>query len=244
MAISCRALFTLVVMLLATNFSGLAEAHAAGEVCPQNYVSLGDALSRIEVFTTAATFDSAHSTRGGSARARYNLITGTAAGSGGAANATIWITDMFTVNGPTAGTPISFTATLRFTGGLSVSCDGEHHSFCSLLFREGASNARSFSAYLYGNLDYCEQTSIAFDSTLVLNINRTVGETFPIRIEISAGQESHGGGGGLSTVLEFSGLPPGTSISSCQGYLQESPIPTVPSTWSSIKSLLHENRSD
>jgi hypothetical protein len=71
---------------------------------------------------------------------------------------------------------------------------------------------------------------------LRLAMNFTVGNEY--EISLSAGASSSGGAGGsVHARLSFQGLPPGATITSCKGFTQNQPVPTLPVSWGAIKAV-------
>ena len=70
----------------------------------------------------------------------------------------------------------------------------------------------------------------------LLPMNVKAGVKF--EISMTAGVFSSGNAGGYSHGrLSFSGLPPGSSITSCKGFRQDAPVPALPSSWGRMKAL-------
>jgi hypothetical protein len=158
----------------------------------------------------------------------YNLPAGTLQASGYASGgfgggAEVDARDRYKVIGIPAGTPLAFNAQLDVSG--SGAQTG--YFYASLL--EGTSNQQSWSNSNPGELMYIVNTS------LVLTINRLAGEEFEMTSTVSAGTGQIGSAS-TSAALHFANLPQGAQIVSCQGFVQDFPVPALPASWGSLKA--------
>src|SRR5262245_38650807 len=73
------------------------------------------------------------------------------------------------------------------------------------------------------------------DTTLAIVVTAIPGAPFRIHCEASANGHSPASGVAYA-LLSFADLPPGAFITSCQGYRQEIPVTTLPTTWGRMKA--------
>jgi len=148
--------------------------------------------------------------------------------------------DEYRVVGLPPGTNLSFVAELRLRGSLSGGCFRYGYAFegwASATLREGDSNEASFEAR---TRYVCDETTLTccveevpLDRTLQVSIQRSVDEVFTLRFGLSCTRLR--GFGLLLAQLTFSGLPPGASIVSCQGYRQDFVTAALPMSWGQLK---------
>jgi hypothetical protein len=136
--------------------------------------------------------------------------------------------DDFQLGGVAAGVSLAFHAALH-----GVFYFQKDYSFTtiqvSLLMNEGgASQAEAIhdpGPYSGG---------FPYDTTLVIPIVAMAGTPFRIHCEAYAnGLEAYGG---VLGTLSFVDLPPGAFVTSCQGFRQDAPILTRPTTWGRLKA--------
>ena len=145
----------------------------------------------------------------------YDLTNGTigvTAFEGGDSSMEVFMqtTDDFVINGPAGGSPIVFSAILQAKVNAS-------------------SELKLFSGAVRDSTDYAG----ALDQTLRLTLQHSVGEHFLVSMRaftVSVRLQ----GTSASGVLGFTALPPGYSLSSCQGYAA-APVPTRPTSWGRLK---------
>lgn len=164
----------------------------------------------------------------GPGNGQYNLPAGTLQaggnGTGGiGGGAGVDARDRYHVVGLPAGTPLTFTAKLDLSG-----FSGQSGFFQAILL-EGTSNQQTFSGSNPGLLMY------GFSTSLVVTINRLAGEEFEITSTVRAGTGPVGSAT-FSGALHFANLPPGTQVVSCQGFVQDFPVPALPASWGSLKA--------
>lgn len=227
----------LVVLIVSGPLGLTAGGAAANPACPLSTV-------RCEYVSVTST-DSTASCDGcleGCARARYDLPHGTFgleiyyAFDGAVAGVTA--VDEYRVGGIPVGTPVSFTAEMDVSAHLGGYCYGTHGtgSSASASLREGESNGSyvSISTPMYevGFNSCARDTSLA--QTLRVSIVRFPGEVFTLHFSLSSFQLKNQAT--LSGRLRFSGLPPGASVVSCQGYRQDFATASLPVTWGQLKA--------
>jgi hypothetical protein len=178
--------------------------------------------------------------------AGHDLLLGRvrASGSGGdsGGRGSVRAVDDYTVIGLPTGTPLTFTATLRVIGYVSVGCYGYDPSGnISGRLTEGSSNTvevrRSSSLDCDPQGYSCCGVGASVDSTLRVDIVATAGAAFRLTSEVGASVRF--GSTSVTGQLAFEGLPPGTSIVSCQGYRQEFPVPATTMSWGALKVRYH-----
>lgn len=150
--------------------------------------------------------------------------------------------DDYTVVGLPTGTPITFTATLRVIGSVSVGCFGFSPSgSISGRLTEGSSNTvqvrRSSSSRCDPQGYSCCGVGASVDSTLRVDIVATAGAAFRLTSEVDA--SARFGSSSVTGQLAFEGLPPGASVVSCQGYRHEFPVPATAMSWGALKVRYH-----
>jgi hypothetical protein len=132
--------------------------------------------------------------------------------------------DDYQVFGPTPGQPLSFTVQLRVQGQIS----GSGAAVARIVdLASGAEVVQSFTS-----------ADSPVDRTLVLPLQHSAEEVFGLRFYLDGDGSlpPNGGSGHLEGRFEFGGLTGGTYVSSCQGYLQDIPIPTLQMTWGRLKA--------
>jgi hypothetical protein len=207
------------ILCLAAFLTSAVATAAFAAVCPLNQFTLGTI-----VIKSSQPVETQNSTGGG---ARYSIPVGVIQASarcttpGCISNIGVYVEDLFTVTGLPPGTPVPLTAhfLLDILGGQS----GPGQSSSSANIQDTNANIASISS---------PQT----DHDLVLPVAATAGQPFQLRFEIqcsNVGPTTTPGGGAFS----FTGLPPGTGIISCQGYLSGTPVATRTSSWGRLKIL-------
>jgi hypothetical protein len=100
---------------------------------------------------------------------------------------------------------------------------------------------RSGSLSTAGFTIYRDEPTTIVDSTLTVTITAHAETPFTLSLYLRAGAGN--GFVQLEGDLTFSELPPGTILTSCQGYQLESPIAVERMTWGAIKSRI-ANRTE
>ena len=161
------------------------------------------------------------------ARGGLNATMSSSEYGGPTGDARVVASDEYVVLGMPSGTPVTIQAEFQLTGyytNQTACCDGDASG--SIL--EGATNraASSFSGGAVGEN--------SFDRTLSITVAAVAGASFVLRLEVRA-HGTEGANAEITGQLRFSGLPAGTSLTSCQGFRQDGPTPTIPSSWGSLK---------
>jgi hypothetical protein len=142
----------------------------------------------------------------------------------GYGNAHVITDDVYRLVGPPTSALISFSADLHAHGqGSSYFCTSASGS---ATLQSGTSHQ---TATFHGSS--CQGEGV--DKTLSLPQLRSVGESFDLIMDVVA-TASAGASAAMDGNLSFSGLPPGYSIESCQGYLS-TPTPSRPLSWGRLK---------
>jgi hypothetical protein len=128
--------------------------------------------------------------------------------------------DSYTVVNPPPGPPLAFYAELHVTGTLSGS-------------------ATAFAVVSHDPLDYAAQeyssSGSPVDDRLVIPVQYDgPGPIFFLGLTLRAALGATPGMADLTATLEFTGLPEGVVVVSCQGYTM--PVPTLPSSWARVKA--------
>lgn len=136
-------------------------------------------------------------------------------------------TDRFTIEGLPIGTPLALTAAVDAVGS---ACGGDVATIRVDLFHAASSSGELFFGPFPGSGQPCPNPETR---TLEVPVPVVVGTPFDVRVEIRAGST---GRGQATALLRFTGLPPGTRIRSCKGYSFDVPVPTMNTSWGSVKS--------
>jgi hypothetical protein len=122
------------------------------------------------------------------------------------------------------------TISLRATGNCSFpvfACSA------SALLEEGVGNQASGSVQTpFVCSPVCCTQSASLDTKLRVNIVRSAGETFVLHFHLASG------GNHVATAtgqLQFTGLPSGVSVVSCQGYRQDFVTASTVESWGRLK---------
>ncbi len=74
-------------------------------------------------------------------------------------------------------------------------------------------------------------------TTHQLHLSLPVVAGTQLELQTEAYAQCSGGVGGYARAkLSFQGLPPGSTVTSCQGYRQDQPVPTLTRSWGSVKA--------
>jgi hypothetical protein len=68
-----------------------------------------------------------------------------------------------------------------------------------------------------------------------LPMNVKAGQEYEILLRAAVFSSGNAGGYAHGR-LSFAGLPPGSSITSCKGFRQDQPVPTLPVSWGGLKA--------
>lgn len=206
--------------------AGLEATPAPAQTCPESCIDVAGSLPPCTTLPIRVrSANGGHGT--GTGTGRYDLPAGTIGASassssyGGYANVTA--VDDFKVVGIPEGTPLAFTATL------AVSFSGAFEAYFGASLQDGILPATSAGGCACGQMFY------GANYLLTQSLSHPAGEVFRMTSKISASCGSHGGAGS-SGVLRFTGLPQGARVESCQGYIQDFPVPALPASWGAVKA--------
>lgn len=183
----------------------------------------------------------------GSSNATYDLTRGIVRASAqhycclsASTGARVLAQDDFTIVGVPPGETVTFQARLSvFARGCSSS-QGSGSGDAGLwenASRNAEGNYTNFarvSADPYPGQPGC----LSVDGTAQITLKGITGDSITLTYDASA-SGVEGGGGEAYGRLSFAGLPPGAIIRSCQGFVQEFPVPTIPLSWGSLKQRYH-----
>jgi hypothetical protein len=160
--------------------------------------------------------------------ASYDIPAGTLSGRGGDGSASATMSDSFVVVGPVEGTPLEFTAQLTLWGYVDNRGCGRACCYAGGQARlfEGSSSPAQVS------FNSC---TTSLSTTIEVQIHRLSGERFRVTAYI-AGGGIEGASASIYGSLRFSGLPEGASVVSCNGFLQDAPVPVARGSWGRVKT--------
>lgn len=200
---------------------GACASPCAAAPCPSNTlranqqtVTTSDSIASIG---HSRTCDS-HLPGGGDGFAHFDLVSGhwrveASAWGECSGNASLATHDVFTLIGPAGSAGIEFTIRLDVTV----------YDFSGATLREGTSNEQSTT--------FGRGTQV-----LEVRVGSAVGETFDLRVLMSAAAD-HNGSGSASAHLTFPDLPTGFAVSSCQGYVSDIAVAAGRTSWGRVKAL-------
>jgi hypothetical protein len=169
----------------------------------------------------------------GLARTLYDIFEGGASAgvTGGSAllDCSAVCTDAYVVQGPPAGTPVTFRAQLTVFGSVFNLPGG----FSRAQAHFGVPG-QPFVERVYGEND----THGPFQEVLELALTRSAGEPFPLEFMVWARGQAQGTQAGVGCSLRFTELPPGATTTSCQGF-RDRGVPAVPGSWGTLKAAYH-----
>ncbi len=135
----------------------------------------------------------------------------------------MYVEDDFSIFGLPSGTPVSLTAHL--TGYLQGGG-----------FPPISSSAKAILSDASNNTQTASTPTSSYD--LALPVQAIAGQTFRLHFEIDVNNLGPVLGSGSGT-FSFTGLPPGTAVTSCQGYISDYTVPTHASTWGRLRLAYH-----
>jgi hypothetical protein len=194
-------------------------------VCPESCILYADPLCS----TVPVRYGSTGGGHGsGPGYGRYELPLGSAE-AGAYSNgryggyAEVKARDDFRVVGIPAGTPLTIFAEWNFRVFGSL-----RGAFGAVGIGRGdeASQRREF---FYGG-----EPKFSEEGTLVEPIVVNAGDEFRLTTTVTAAAGD--GGAGAVGALSFSGLPGGARVESCQGFVQDVPVPVAARSWGSVKA--------
>lgn len=189
----------------------------------------------ITVISTDAVRDTSRTFSFRTARAAYNLPMGTLRASASTGSGFVNASDVFMVSGVPAGTPLNFTAHLHIQGSLvtEVSPFSTQRANAYAWLLEGTSNLREFSREVSSSTP---PRTATINDDMTITIQNVSPNPINLNLILSASTSDHGGTADLQTQLSFTGLPQGSVINSCQGYLYSFPTAIQNVSWSWIKA--------
>jgi hypothetical protein len=139
------------------------------------------------------------------------------------------------------GTPLVFSAQLDISLDVygnecqapGVDCAS---SSASATVREGDSNpsSASIATPVSCGPGFCSGQPKSQRTSLQVVVTRAAGDPFTLHFDLTT--SGHGSGDG-SGQLHFSGLPPGASVVSCQGYQRDFPTAEKKTSWGRLKTI-------
>ena len=171
----------------------------------------------------------------------YDLMVGTfgvASGGGGGehtAGVGLGFSDIYQIVGPASAIPVPFQVVVHLSGNLSAGL--QSYPYIGTVCDAASTNASvtsgpvsdSFSQGSYSP----ECTSVVVDHDMSLALQKLPAEAFTVGVSIGVGGSN---GGSVNGTIAFVGLPPGYSVTSCQGY-NSAPTPAAHRTWGELKHL-------
>jgi len=146
-------------------------------------------------------------------------------------------TDQYAVVGP-AGGPMAFNVIFSISvAGTSGQANNSNNTGCSLASMSGLVQldpqlhgpTTQFSA----NASACQPNSTSHD--IIIPLTKSPGETFELRLGVSVSASELPSTASSTGQLQFTGLPAGYSIISCQGYSSDAATPTRDASWGRLK---------
>ena len=214
---------------------------AGAEPCPENGITCATSYPE--------TYLISQEPRAELSCAGYDLPMGSfwVAASGGSPDqpggAGLRATDEYALVGAPMGNPIPLEVQLHVvgTGGGAGTCNwgsGFGDLQIEVVDVHGQSSAR---IDFYSPSGPCNETgccsgsSANLDSLLTLHV--VVDPAVPLRLEFSLYAIVGAGAASAQVSLAFGDLPPGVSIASCQGYVEEAPVQVAATSWGRVKAL-------
>jgi hypothetical protein len=137
----------------------------------------------------------------------------------------IFTTDVYTLSGPLAGTPVALE--LRASTGGSFWERSSSELLVLQVFVDGSQALFVKSTGLQAPVGL----PTIVDTSIVLNV--TAGQPFRIRTDFFGGDYSDPGG--MSAGMSFAGLPPGSVLRSCQGFILAGATPVKKTSWGELR---------
>jgi hypothetical protein len=134
----------------------------------------------------------------------------------------VHLVDAFTFHGPSPGTPVTFG--LRVHYDVLVGSTSLGHLYL-LPFNEEPADEPQLIMFPASNHSV---------GTLVMTLTRPAGA--PVGLEIEASMSGGGMDSANGTFIFDFVLPPGVSVTSCNGYVQDAPVPARPASWGEVKA--------
>ncbi len=164
----------------------------------------------------------------------YDLVVGRAgayAQSGlSSIRAEIGTTDSYTLTSASPGEPFTIRAQLHLSGWVSRACAPPQYSYCT--------NSRVIATLAAGPDNRQSYEGLSPSGALEVTIQGHAGVPFQISISCSAHMgsvDSQVSDGSIVAQLKFVGLPAGSRVESCQGFVVDGPVAVRGKTWGSLK---------
>ena len=223
--------------ILGLVFGASATAHAAPS-CPPSIVKLGGGSQTNEVGAKIDTSFSFPSPTPGTDQVTYDLVAGTLTMSQccGPAETFVQASDAYDVAGVPLGSPVTVVATLVVDSEVRTSCDQAllcGGALVDIQIRHGADSV------VVQHVFTPPPQQMGWHDTLVLPVTIVAGT--PAEVDFTLGGRQLVGGIGnesdASATITFSGLPPGATMTSCQGFQGARATPAKSVSWGKLKSL-------
>jgi hypothetical protein len=226
---------------LAFRAAGFAAALLAlGFSAPAAFAQSGCGINNLECLDTLTApngprdssecMDSTHH-----GRVSYDLVNGmldaTSSSLGTRANVAVWANDTYQILGRPPGTPVNFVVEFQVGGTISINQCGGDGNLSAAIINTGMTSSVQYA---------CNASCTCFgtptmNTVLSLPMTKNAATAFPVGFFLAAnGVLSNET---LSGQFRFVGLPAGTSVISCQGYVQESPVAVQRVSWGTLKQL-------
>jgi hypothetical protein len=170
----------------------------------------------------------------------YDLVVGTFSASGGGGGGEqsggvgLSFSDVYQIVGPASVNPIPFQVVVHLTGNLSASSYFYPYigNVCnSVTAHLDVTSGAASASYQQGSYSQA-CTAVDVDHDVSLALSKLPAEPFTVQHFI---QVYGSAGGGVNGTFTFVGLPPGYSVTSCQGY-SSPPTPAEATSWGSLKA--------
>lgn len=208
--------------------------------CPANWLELHD-LGSLQLHTTMPRDSLAID----DSLIRYDLRLGffqTSLNGGDVSGySTLRAVDEFIIEGPPPGSVVSLTAELHVRASALGGCGMSYHVPNGIVTVQLASASSTQSVTVqttsagcpYPDEFYCCTNSGSTNTVLLIPLSVAAADSFPLECVMT-------GSSSFSPIyaeaeLRFVGLPPGTRVTSCQGFSQDAPTSARPASWGSLK---------
>jgi hypothetical protein len=211
--------FAIALCLLATSSPASAD-------CFSNNILIagsGGQNSEVESSDPSKSFEGTAVVPGAPCIACYSWPAGFFRASGGAD--VNWVSmysgfDLFQLSGP-AGSQLSFTARLRISGSMSADASG----LAGITNPEGKGTSASLE--VHGGESVSNQI-------ISLSLKEFPNDPFNLEVDIYAQSDSANTSGDVQAWLEFTDVPSGYTVTSCQGY--DVAVPALVETWGRVRA--------
>jgi hypothetical protein len=218
----------LVIPLFTGGLACSLTASMASAACPTSHVAAGNLSHDSTLPSDGQSFNGCNVVGGcGSAFASYSIPNGSLSVSFNAqgdfsTGADARVQDDFTVVGVPAGTPVALVAHLHATLSGTFPFGNHVASVSATLTDANGNQATAFAPP-------------STDQDLTIPVAAVAGQQFRLTFEINGGTQDWSGGG--NGAFLFSGLPAGTAVTSCNGYVSDASVPVRQTSWGRIQQL-------